>query len=55
MNDFLRLLNGSKEYSMEGSILTIRNYRTGETIKLDLSVLQHYENVLEDIIVEEDK
>lgn len=55
MNDFLRLLNGSKEYSMKGSILTIRSYRTGEAIKLDLSVLQDYENVLEDLIVEEDK
>lgn len=52
MCDLSRLLNGSKEYSMEGPILTIRSYRTGETIKLDLRVLEHYEEVLEEMIIE---
>ena len=41
MFDLLKLLNGSKEYSMEGSILTIRSYRTGEMIKLDLRMKLH--------------
>ena len=55
MNNFLKLLNGSKEYSMNGSILTIRSYRTGETIKLDLSVLAYNEEILEEMIIEEDE
>lgn len=50
-----KLLNGSKEYSMNGSILTIRSYRTGEEIKLDLSILEEYQDVLEEMIVEEDE
>lgn len=55
MNEFLRLLNESKEYSMQGSILTIRSYRTGKEIKLDLSVLAYNEEILEELIVEEDE
>ena len=54
MNDFLRLLNESKEYSMQGSILTIRSYRTGKEIKLDLSVLEYYEEIFEEMIIEEE-
>ena len=55
MSNLSRLLNGSKEYQMEGSILTIRSYRTGEEIKLDLSVLEYYEEVLEEMIIKEDE
>lgn len=49
IKEFLNLLNQSKRYSMEGSILKIENYRTGETIKLDLSVLEEYEKVFEEM------
>ena len=55
MYDLSRLLNESKEYSMEGSILTIRSYRTGKEIKLDLSVLEYHEEVLEEMIIGEDE
>ena len=46
---FLELLQQSKRYSMEGSILTIENYRTGEKIKLDLNVLEEYQEVFEEM------
>lgn len=55
MNTFLRLLNESKEYSMTGSILTIRSYRTGKEIKLDLSVLEEYPQIFEEMIYEEEE
>ena len=46
----LKLLYASKEYSMQGSILSIKDYYTGEKIKLDLSVLEDYPDVLEEMI-----
>ena len=55
MSNLLKLLNGSKEYQMEGSILTIRSYRTGEEIKLDLSVLAYNEEILEEMIIKEEE
>lgn len=49
IKEFVNLLNQSKRYSMEGSILTIENYRTGEKVKLDLSVLEEYEEAFEEM------
>jgi hypothetical protein len=45
---FLSILRNSKEYSFEGTILTVRSYRTGEEIKLDLAELtkEEFENIL---------
>lgn len=51
MNDylqFLRILRNSKEYSFDGTVLTIRSYRTGEEVKIDLAKLtkEEFENIL---------
>ena len=48
-----RILNASKRYEMNGSVLTLTHYYTGEEIKLDLSKLD--EEVLEEIMVEEEE
>lgn len=37
---FISIINNSKEFSFEnGTILALREYRTGETIKIDLANL----------------
>ena len=45
---FLSILRNSKEYSFDGTVLTVRSYRTGEEIKLDLAQLteEEFENIL---------
>ena len=50
---FRKIVKGSKEYRFTGSILTIKGYYTGDTIKLDLSCID--EEMLEEIIVEDDE
>ena len=47
-----KIINGSKEYSFSGTVLTIKSYYTGESIKLDLSLID--EDMLEEIIVRDD-
>lgn len=39
LDEALRIINGSKQFSFNGSILEITGYYTGETIRLDLSLL----------------
>lgn len=54
MNENVKLLkeilNGSKEYSMDGSVLSIKGYYSGERIKLDLSVLLDYEDIVDEMV-----
>ena len=45
-----RILNGSKEFNFEGTVLTLRSYRTGEEIRLDLSLID--EETFEEIVIE---
>lgn len=55
MEENMKLLNkiiqGSKEYEMKGTVLTLRSYYSGEKIKLDLSMIDEY--ILESIMVPE--
>ena len=48
-----RILRNSKRYEMNGSVLTLTHYYTGEEIKLDLS--QMSEEALEEMTPEEDE
>lgn len=50
--EFTRLINGSKEYRFEGSVLTITGYYSGKRVSLDLSLMT--EEMLEELIVPED-
>lgn len=50
VNLLKEILNGSKEYSMDGSILTIKDYYNGERIKLDLRVLLDYEDIVDEMV-----
>lgn len=43
----LQIINGSKEYKFEGTILTVKNYYTGQAIELDLGKLT--EEILEEL------
>lgn len=47
---FQKILQGSKEYHFEGTVLVLRNYHTGEEIRLDLSMLD--EEVFEELLDE---
>lgn len=49
----LQIINGSKEYSFKGTILTVKNYYTGQAIKLDLGRLT--EEILEELQPEPDE
>ena len=50
---FQSILHNSKQFKFEyGTILVLTHYRTGETIKLDLALLN--EDMLEKIIINED-
>ena len=53
INKFMRLINGSKEYRFEGSVLEIVGYYTGESIKLDLSKIT--EETLEELIADDEE
>ena len=46
-NEAMRIINGSKEFYFEGSVLTIKSYYTGKAIKLDLANLD--EDMLEQL------
>lgn len=50
-----KILNGSKRYEFKYgvngmTVLEIQNYYTGESIKLDLSVLLDNEEILDDMV-----
>lgn len=47
-----RILRSSKRYEMNGSVLTLTHYYTGESLMLDLSLLDP--ETLESIVIEED-
>lgn len=47
-----RILRSSKRYEMDGSILTLTHYHTGEPLKLDLSLLDP--ETVEAIAIKED-
>lgn len=53
MEKLQTILRASKRYEMNGSILTITHYYTGEEIKLDLSKMS--EEALEEMTPEEDE
>ena len=55
LNIFLDLLEGSKEYKMDGSLLTIRGWRTSKQITIDLSVLEEYPEIFKEMIYEEEE
>ena len=47
-----RILRSSKRYEMDGVILTLTHYRSGEILRLDLSLLDP--ETVDDIVVQED-
>lgn len=50
---FISIINNSKEFSFEyGTILVLRDYRTGEKIKIDLANLN--EDAFEEMYINED-
>ena len=49
---FQRLLNSSKTYEFEDTVLIITDYRTGETVRLDLSQLD--EETYNEIVCEDE-
>lgn len=50
--DFQRVLDRSKEYWFEGSVLAIRDYQTGKTVKIDLGGVS--EETFEEIVWEDE-
>lgn len=46
---FRKIVKGSKEYSFSGTVLTLKGYYTGETVKLDLGLID--EKMLKEIII----
>lgn len=53
IKEFLKIVNGSKEFRFEGSVLEIRSYYGGEAVKLDLARID--EEMLEQLIYEEEE
>lgn len=51
-NEAMRIINGSKEFYFEGTVLTIKGYYNGKAIKLDLANLD--EEMLEQLQPEDD-
>ena len=49
---FQRLLNSSKTYEFEDTVLIISDYRTGETVRLDLNQLD--EETYNEIVCEDE-
>ena len=52
INEFQKVIRGSKVFDFEGynlEILKITNYRTGETVKIDLSGIT--QDILDDLLV----
>ena len=60
LDELIRILNGSKEYSFDYgdygmTVLNLRNYNTGVSVKLDLGKLvEEYPDIVEEIFVDED-
>lgn len=50
-SEFMRLLGRSKEYRMDGPVLTIIDYHTGDRIALDLSAIS--EDQFDEMVYEE--
>ena len=50
--EFQRLLNGSKQYEFEGTVLTITGYYNGKRIAIDLGQLT--EEMFEELVVEDE-
>ena len=44
------ILYRSKQFSFDGSVLTIIDYYKGDRIKLDLSVLLDYEDIVDEMV-----
>ena len=56
LDELIRILAGSKSFTMDGSILELQNYYTGTTIKLDLGLLvEEHPEIAEEIIVGEEE
>ena len=53
IKEFLKIVNGSKEFGFRGSVLTIKGYYTGETVKLDLANID--EEMLGQLIYQEEE
>ena len=51
-NETMKIINGSKEFYFEGSVLTIKSYYSGKAVKLDLANLD--EEMLEQLQPEDD-
>lgn len=47
-----KILHSSKEFTFNGTVLTIRHYYTGDSINLDLSMID--EDMLSELIVDDD-
>ena len=48
IRQFLKIINGSKEFRFYGSVLEVKGYYTGETVKLDLARID--EEMLDQLI-----
>lgn len=49
---FNKIINGSKQFSFDGSVLTIQHYYSGECVKLDLAAVD--EEILERLVYVEE-
>lgn len=52
IEEFTALINGSKQYRFDGTVLTVTGYYTGKQIRLDLSKID--EEMLEALIAEDE-
>ena len=52
LNEVISIIRGSKSYEFNGPILTITSYYGGESVKLDLSLLN--EEILDQLQYEEE-
>lgn len=53
MKEFRRIINGSKAYEFNGTVLEITGYYTGKRVRLDLSLIT--KEMLEELQPEEDE
>lgn len=49
---FLQLLQSSKQFNFNGNVLEITDYYTGDSVKLDLSLIP--EEVFEEMVAEDE-
>lgn len=52
-DDLQRILRRSKEFTFEGTVLVIRDYYTGQTVKLDLECVTN--EMFEDLVYEDEE